>query len=96
MPKLQRHIALHGSCAAGVVTLCVEDSGPGIPAEVAGKLFEPFVTSKSDGMGLGLAISRSLLHARGGELSFSRSIEWGGASFTIRLPIEVPPETSNV
>jgi C4-dicarboxylate-specific signal transduction histidine kinase len=88
-----RRINLFGSFADGTVTLCVEDTGPGIPADVANKLFEPFVTSKPDGMGLGLAISRSLIRARGGELSFARSAELGGASFAIRLPIEMPPDT---
>jgi C4-dicarboxylate-specific signal transduction histidine kinase len=68
-----RKLQLSATCREQVVELCVEDSGPGIGREVAGKLFEPFVTSKPDGMGLGLAISRSLLLTRGGELLCSRS-----------------------
>jgi two-component system sensor kinase FixL len=78
------------------VEFCVEDSGPGVSDEVAEKLFEPFVTSKSDGMGLGLAISRSLLLARGGELLCSRSKELGGAAFAVRVPLEIPQETALV
>jgi signal transduction histidine kinase len=53
-------------------------------------LFEPFVTSKPDGMGLGLAISRSLVRARGGELLFVASRRLGGACFTVQIPVEAP------
>jgi C4-dicarboxylate-specific signal transduction histidine kinase len=91
-----RQLELHGSHHDGVVTLRVADSGPGITAEVGRRLFEPFVTSKPDGMGLGLAISRSLIRARGGELSCERSRKLGGAEFTIRLPIDPPSDTPSV
>lgn len=91
-----RRIDLFASCDDRTITIRVEDSGPGIPPDIASKLFEPFVTSKPDGMGLGLAISRSLIRARGGELSFSPSETLGGASFTVRLPIEIPPDSPAV
>jgi len=91
-----RELELQGSRAGDVVTLRVADSGPGIAPEVAQRLFDPFVTSKPDGMGLGLAISRSLIRARGGELSCERSRKLGGAEFTIRLPIEPPSDTSSL
>lgn len=90
--KPGRRIELHAECVDHWIVLRVEDSGPGIVQDVAQKLFEPFVTSKSDGMGLGLAISRSLVRARGGELSFERSNKLGGACFIVRLPIEPPAE----
>lgn len=83
-----RCIELHATCADDHIVFRVEDSGPGLAAEVAQKLFEPFVTSKPDGMGLGLAISRSLVRARGGELSFEPSEQLRGACFIARLPIE--------
>jgi PAS domain S-box-containing protein len=92
-PVAQRRLELHATCSDGVVTFVVEDSGPGIAPEVARRLFEPFVTSKPDGMGLGLAISRSLIRARGGELSFAPSAKLGGASFTVRIPIELSPDS---
>ncbi len=69
------------------LTLEVEDSGRGIGAEVAGRLFEPFVTTKADGMGLGLAISRSLLRARGGDLTCRAGPRLGGACFVMTIPM---------
>lgn len=88
----ERRVILRAGCADRVVTLQVEDSGPGVGDDVARKLFEPFVTSKPDGMGLGLAISRSLIQARGGELTFAKST-LGGAVFTIRLPLDLPQDS---
>ncbi len=87
-----RRIELSAAHSEGVVTLQVDDTGAGIAPQVAGQLFEPFVTSKSDGMGLGLAISRTLIRARGGELSFTRSSRLGGACFIVRIPVVVPVE----
>jgi two-component system, LuxR family, sensor kinase FixL len=66
----------------------VEDSGCGVLPEIRGQLFEPFVTNKSDGMGLGLAISRSLLRSQGGELRLDPSGA-GGTRFLIDIPIAV-------
>lgn len=86
-PTGLRHIMLSGARSGEDVLLRVEDSGPGVDAEVAARLFEPFMTSKVDGMGLGLAISRSLLRAHGGELSHEPSVASGGASFVVRLPV---------
>lgn len=91
-PSTQRTIALSLAVAEGMIVIKVEDSGRGIPVTVGEKLFEPFVTSKSDGMGLGLAISRSLIRGRGGDLSFALSSALGGAAFTIRLPIDMPAD----
>ncbi len=91
-----RCITLRASCADHFITLQVEDSGPGVGADVAQQLFEPFVTSKPDGMGLGLAISRSLILSRGGELSFAPGSRLGGATFTIRFPVELPQDAALV
>ena len=63
----------------------VDDSGPGLAGEVRSRLFEPFVTTKPDGMGLGLAISRSLLQAQAGDLRHATG-RLGGACFIIKLP----------
>lgn len=73
------------------VLFCIDDSGAGVAAEIAPRLFEPFVTSKNDGMGLGLAISRSLVRAGGGELTHAPSKRLGGSCFTIRIPLDHRP-----
>ena len=86
-----RVIEVGASRVGSDVALRVEDSGPGVAPEIAERLFEPFMTSKPDGMGLGLAISRSLIRAGGGELSFEKS-RHGGAAFIVRLPIETAHE----
>jgi signal transduction histidine kinase len=64
----------------------VLDSGPGPPSEIEGKLFEPFATSKPEGVGLGLAVARQIARAHGGELYFSRNGE-GITCFELRLPL---------
>jgi two-component system sensor kinase FixL len=64
----------------------VDDSGRGVLLDVRKQLFEPFVTSKVDGMGLGLAISRSLLRSQGGELRLEES-GTTGARFLVDLPL---------
>lgn len=67
------------------VELVVEDSGPGIQAEEIEKIFEPFYTSKAHGMGMGLAISRSIIKAHQGRL-WAVPNEYGGTTFTFTLP----------
>lgn len=64
----------------------VSDTGPGIPPEIAPQLFQPFVTSKPGGMGIGLSISRRIIEAHGGELSVASSSS-GGTTFAFTLPI---------
>ncbi len=62
------------------------DSGPGPPPEVAERLFEPFVTSKPEGVGLGLAVARQVAEAHGGSLSWRRDPD--RTCFRIELPRE--------
>jgi signal transduction histidine kinase len=70
----------------GVSVVRIADDGPGIPARLAQRLFEPFVSSKtSEGTGLGLTISRELAALHGGELRLVNGAE-GGAVFELRLP----------
>jgi two-component system sensor kinase FixL len=68
----------------GVVEIVVSDTGPGIAEEVADKLFQPFVTTKPSGMGVGLSISRTIAEAHGGSLWAERNPA-GGASFHLTL-----------
>ena len=80
-----RRLTVRSSLDAGRVHLSFSDSGPGFAAELAETLFEPFYTTKPQGLGLGLSISRSIVSAHGGRL-------WGapnpgrGARFHIVLP----------
>lgn len=68
------------------VVVSVADSGPGIPADVMPKLFERFFSTKPDGMGMGLAITRSLVEEHGGRL-WAENQAGGGAKFCFRLPL---------
>lgn len=81
-----RQLLVEARVQGGDVVLAVQDSGPGVAAAALPQLFEPFNTTKADGMGLGLALSRSLMLALGGELTYRRSAALGGASFEVRLP----------
>ncbi len=65
----------------------VSDLGPGIDDTVAGQIFDTFYTTKKEGLGMGLAICRSILQSHGGDLLFQNN-RYGGATFTMRLPID--------
>jgi C4-dicarboxylate-specific signal transduction histidine kinase len=71
--------------AAGGVCIEVRDSGPGIAPEMADKLFEPFCTSKPQGIGVGLSISRSIVEAHDGRLWAASNLPHG-ALFQLSLP----------
>jgi signal transduction histidine kinase len=64
----------------------VSDNGPGVPAELRARLFEPFVTGKPSGVGIGLALSRRIALAHGGDLALEPG--GAGASFLLTLPAE--------
>jgi two-component system sensor kinase FixL len=70
-----------------MVEVSVSDTGPGLASEVAARLFEPFVTTKSQGMGVGLSICRSIVEAHGGRI-WAEAKPGPGAEFrfTLRLP----------
>jgi signal transduction histidine kinase len=68
------------------VLMSVEDSGPGISVEDQERIFDPFFTKKADGMGLGLAISSTLVANRGGKLRLVKS-DSDGSIFEIALPV---------
>ncbi len=69
---------------SNVVEIAVSDTGPGISDEVADRLFQPFVTTKADGMGVGLSICRTIVEAHGGRLTVERN-DAGGATFRLTL-----------
>lgn len=66
------------------VEITVSDTGPGIAAEIADRLFHPFVTTKRSGMGVGLSICRTIVEAHGGHLDVERN-GVGGATFRLTL-----------
>jgi signal transduction histidine kinase len=67
------------------VTVSVSDSGPGLDLHAAQRIFKPFFSTKSDGMGLGLAICRSIIEAHGGQLSVRTRVPHG-CTFEFKLP----------
>jgi signal transduction histidine kinase len=75
------------------VAIQVDDSGPGVAADVVGKIFEPFYTTKAagQGTGLGLAVCDHIVSSVGGEIALGQS-ELGGARFTVTLPVATAPE----
>ncbi len=75
-------VAPHGE---ELTLVCVADRGPGVVPEIAPRLFQPFVTSKPDGMGVGLSISRTIVENHGGKMWFEAN-PTGGALFKFTLP----------
>jgi len=71
-----------------LLALRVADSGPGIPEESERRLFQPFVTDKKQGTGLGLVTVRNMVIAHGGEVRVETRAPEGGAAFTVTLPLE--------
>jgi PAS domain S-box-containing protein len=81
----ERMLDIRGRLDRGGIVLSVTDRGTGLSAEQDGRIFDAFYTTKPHGMGLGLAISRSIVEAHGGRLSAETS-PGAGATFTMRLP----------
>jgi len=71
----------------------IADTGTGIAPEIAQQLFQPFVTSKANGMGVGLSICRTIIEAHGGRIA-ARANEGGGTVFEFTLPF-TEPEADN-
>jgi two-component system sensor kinase FixL len=68
-----------------MVEIRVADTGRGLPEQVRVRLFEPFVTTKPDGMGVGLSVCRTIVEAHGGELRGEDGID-GGTVFRLTIP----------
>lgn len=86
------HLTLRARSEDGCVNVEVNDTGSGIPADQISKIMEPLYSTKARGLGLGLALARSILEKNHGMLTV-RSEAGKGSTFTIRLPAVVPPET---
>ncbi|HWC61284.1 MAG TPA: ATP-binding protein [Verrucomicrobiae bacterium] len=74
------------AATGGRVLLLVQDNGPGIPQDKLDRIFEPFFTTKPDGLGMGLAICRSIVELHGGRISVANNPE-KGVTFRIVLPV---------
>ncbi len=90
VPEQHRRLDLRVSqLGTKEIEFSITDRGHGVSEDVANKLFTPFFTTKKSGMGMGLAISRSIVDAHGGTLRFSNNpVE--GACFCLNLPINTP------
>jgi len=86
MPSENRIISIRTSRVEDFAELSVSDRGSGIPEEKLKEVFEPFFTNKSQGMGMGLSIARTIIEAHHGLISARNQVH-GGASFRIRLPV---------
>ena len=82
----RRELTVRTSRADAGVLAAVSDCGVGINAASVEQIFKPFHTTKSDGMGMGLAISRSIIESHGGKL-WAEANEQGGATFSFTLPL---------
>ena len=81
-----RIISIRTARVENFAELSVSDRGPGIPEHKLKEVFEPFYTSKSEGMGMGLSIARTIIEAHNGQI-WAKNRDHGGASFRIRLPL---------
>lgn len=83
-----------GATGGPELTIRVADSGPGLPAELEGRIFDPFVSTKETGLGLGLSICKRIVEAHGGSIA-ALNDPGGGAVFVVRLPCP-PPAAAHV
>ncbi|MFB9947939.1 PAS domain S-box protein [Rhizobium puerariae] len=89
-PRKQLTVSTRSN-GANEIVVQVDDTGPGISEEIASQLFNPFVTTKAGGMGIGLSISKRIIEAHGGDISVTKNSA-GGASFRFTLPAFVPED----
>lgn len=81
-----RALMITASAEQGFVTVSVEDTGSGVSETLAPQLFQPFITSKQTGMGIGLSICRTIVEAHGGRIWFEPGTD-GGTIFRFTLPL---------
>ncbi len=81
----EKRLTISTAKNAGFIEIRVEDTGAGITADMEKRLFEPFATSKQEGMGIGLSISKSIIDAHQGDI-VAINKESGGSEFIIKLP----------
>jgi len=82
-------LTINTYCCDGQAVMDITDTGAGISEENQAKLFEPFFTTKENGIGLGLAVSKSIIDSHAGDITVC-STEGMGTTFTVRLPLRAP------
>jgi signal transduction histidine kinase len=85
VPPARRQITIRSTVTDAATTVSVCDTGPGLPAEMADKLFAPFFTTKAQGLGIGLTIAQRIVEAHSGTITAQGNAD-GGATFTVTLP----------
>jgi two-component system, LuxR family, sensor kinase FixL len=82
----QRRLTIEAAPDGAAIAVSVADTGSGIPPEIESQLFQPFVSTKKDGMGIGLSVCRTIVEAHGGRLS-AEANRGGGTIFRFTLPL---------
>ena len=88
----RRALTITTRMSSGMVEIAVADTGPGLAPEIAARLFQPFLTTKPDGLGIGLSVCRSIVEIHRGGL-WAEANPQGGTTFNLTLPLANPPET---
>lgn len=86
VPEERRRLDINLGRDEGLARIAVSDGGPGIPDAEMNKIFQPFHTTKPQGMGLGLSLSRSIIASLGGDIA-AKNQPGGGAVFEVTLPL---------
>jgi C4-dicarboxylate-specific signal transduction histidine kinase len=89
-PQARRRVAIRSEVKPDAVEISVRDAGTGLPGQIDGTVFTPFVTTKSNGIGIGLTIARTIVDAHGGSID-ARNNPGGGATFTMTLRLSETP-----
>ena len=90
-PPDTRHILIRATRSGRDVEVSVTDSGPGISSERLAHVFDPFFTTKAEGLGMGLAICRTIVRSHGGDIRVQNNVS-GGATVSFTLPAHVADE----
>lgn len=86
-PERERRVVIETARATRAALVTVRDTGPGIPLERQTAIFEPFVTTKRSGLGMGLAISRIIIEAHDGTIRCESEPPATGATFVVEIPL---------
>lgn len=89
------HVRIEARIAGSEVEIAVHDDGPGVPAELRERIFDPFVTSRAEGTGLGLAVARAVARAHRGDVVLADARP-GRTTFALRLPLAAATHTDQL